>query len=336
MTLNKHVLFYFITGCLLFISFTSSSFASTAGSQAGISFTEKNYTEEESGPLKEDNASGNTTENKTSSNFPQTGEKNATHWVLGIVLLTISFIVLTRIRRGDRLEMKIKMMMVTGLICGGALLGTATSVFAEEGSEPGKTPQEEVTGSEDGKGGTSHGYINLTPGDDEDEEPTEPILPTDPPGGTGNEGILTLDNVAPLLFDIHKLEGKEQVYTSVVDNSNIQVTDKRGDEAGWNVQVSQTEFIDVTDKKKVLKGAKLVLPVGKLSTAGTNVSLEPIANSVEVNDKPAVLMNAKKDTGAGTWTDVFNKDEIELTVPAGNKTGEYMSTVTWALMDAPA
>lgn len=335
MKINKHVLFYFVMAWLLVTSFTPSSFASTAGSQAGISFTEKNYKEEESGPLNEDSPSRDTRENKTSSMFPQTGEINEKHFLLGIVLTAISFIVLTRIRRGDRIEMKFKMMMVTGLICGGALLGTATSVFAEEGNEPEKTPQEEVTGSEDGKSGTSHGYIKLTPGDD-DENPTEPILPTDPPGGTGNEGILTLDNVAPLLFDIHKLEGKEQVYTSSVDNSNVQVTDKRGDEAGWNVQISQTEFIDVTDKDKILKGAKLVLPVGKLTTGGTNVSFAPTANSVEVNDTPAVLLNAEKDTGAGTWTDVFNKDEIELTVPAGNKTGEYMSTVTWALMDAPA
>ncbi|MEG0781566.1 WxL domain-containing protein, partial [Carnobacterium sp.] len=37
----------------------------------------------------------------------------------------------------------------------------------------------------------------------------------------------------------------------------------------------------------------------------------------------------------GTWTNFFDKDEIKLTVPAGNKKGEYMSTVTWTLMDAP-
>ncbi|CAD5897172.1 conserved exported hypothetical protein [Carnobacterium maltaromaticum] len=225
--------------------------------------------------------------------------------------------------------MKLKMMVVTGLICSGILAGTASSVMADG------APQNVITGSEDGKGATSHGHINLTAGDGEGEDgSTEPTKPTIPPGETGNKGDLTLDNVAPLLFDTHKLEGKEQVYTSIVTDSNIQVTDKRGEEAGWHVQVTQTPFTDVVDNTKVLKGAKLVLPVGILEDTG-NVSLSPETYSVEVNDEAATLMNATKGSGAGTWTSVFNKDQIKLTIPAGNKTGEYMSTVTWALMNAP-
>lgn len=226
--------------------------------------------------------------------------------------------------------MKLKMMVVTGLMCSGILTGAASSVMADE-TVP---PQNIVTGSEDGKGGTSRGYIKLTPGD-EDEGETPPTKPTVPPGGTGNKGVLTLDNVAPLLFNSHKLEGKEQVYTSVVVDSNIQVTDKRGEEAGWHVQVTQTPFVDMVDATKVLKGAKLILPVGTLEETG-NVSLAPEVRGVEVNAVASVLMNAAKGSGAGTWTNIFDKDEIKLTVPAGNKTGEYMSTVTWALVDAPA
>lgn len=218
--------------------------------------------------------------------------------------------------------MKLKMMIVTGLIGSIVLAGSASAA-----------EKDEVKGSVDGKGGESHGYIKLTPGDSEGGV-TDPTEPTDPPGGTGNEGDLTLDNIAPLLFDTHKLEGKEQVYTSVVTNSNIQVTDKRGEEAGWNVQVSQTAFVDKVDATKILKGTKLILPVGRLKDLG-NVSLAPELRSVEVNTNPAILMNAVKGSGAGTWTNIFNKDDIKLTVPAGNKKGEYMSTVTWTLMDAP-
>ena len=220
--------------------------------------------------------------------------------------------------------MKLKTMTMLGLIGSGMLLGASTSTAA---------PQDVVTGSEDGKGGTSHGYINLTPGDS-DTGKTDPTDPTDPSGETGNEGILTIDHVVPLLFSSHKLEGKEQVYNSVVDRPNVQVTDKRGEEAGWNVQVSQTAFVDQTDATKTLKGAKLVLPVGTLKDVG-NVSLAPELYAVEVNDAPATFMNAKTGSGAGTWTNFFDKDEIKLTVPAGNKKGEYMSTVTWTLMDAP-
>ncbi|MGO2962843.1 MAG: WxL domain-containing protein [Carnobacterium maltaromaticum] len=219
--------------------------------------------------------------------------------------------------------MKLRMILVMGLIGSTMLAGSASAAI-----------QDEVKGSADGKGGESHGYIQLTPGDAEEGGATEPTEPTDPPGGTDNEGDLTLDNIAPLLFDTHKLEGNEQVYTSIVTNSNVQVTDKRGEEAGWNLQVSQTAFVDKVDATKVLKGTKLILPIGTLKDLG-NVSLAPELRSVELNENPAILMNATKGSGAGTWTNIFNKDEVQLTVPAGNKTGEYMSTVTWTLMDAP-
>lgn len=222
--------------------------------------------------------------------------------------------------------MNSKKLIITGLISTSFLFSAGTIGFA--------APEDTIKGSVDGKGGTSHGYIKLTPGDIA-EGPTTPIKPTVPPGGTGNTGSLTIDNVAPLLFDKHKLEGKEKVYTSVVADSNVQVTDKRGEEAGWNLQVSQTAFKDSTDATKILKGAKLILPVGAIETAGTNVSLSPIVSEVELNETPTVLMHALAGSGAGTWTSVFNKDEIKLTVPAGNKNGEYLSTITWTLIDAP-
>lgn len=222
--------------------------------------------------------------------------------------------------------MSSKKMLVTGLISTSFLFSTGTVAFS--------APEDTIIGSENGKSGTSHGYIKLTPGDNT-EGPTKPTKPTVPPGGTDNTGSLTVDNVAPLLFDTHKLEGKEQVYTSVVADSNVQVTDKRGEEAGWNLQVSQTAFVDSTDATKILKGAKLILPIGVIETAGTNVSLSPIVSEVELNETPTVLMHALAGSGAGTWTSVFNKDEIKLTVPAGNRNGEYRSTVTWSLLDAP-
>ena len=309
----------------MFFSFTVTSFANTATSQAGISFTEKEDMGAGNTSLPKNKDLPNTGVDRTSSKLPQTGETaDGNLLITGLVFLGAAIAVeKLRTKRGGR-KMKLKTMTMLGLIGSGMLLGASTSTAA---------PQDVVTGSEDGKGGTSHGYINLTPGDTDDEI-TEPEEPTVPPGGTGNKGILTLDNIAPLLFSTHKLDGKEQVYTSVVENSNIQVTDKRGEEAGWNVQVSQTPFKDMIDETKVLKGAKLVLPAGTVKAEG-NISLAPTVRSVEINADLAVLMNAATGSGAGTWRTVFDKDEIKLTVPAGNKKGEYMSTVTWTLMDAP-
>lgn len=216
--------------------------------------------------------------------------------------------------------------VVLVVFLGSAILGATTVVKA--------APQDEILGSTNGLGGTSHGYIKLTPGD-VTVGPVAPVKPTTPKGDTGNAGPLTIDNVAPLLFDTHKLEGKEQVYTSSVVGSNVQVTDNRGEEAGWSVQVSQTQFKDVVDPLKILKGAKLTLPVGTIETAGTNVSLQPMVYAVEVNETPVTLINAAKGSGAGTWVNTFAEKDLKLTVPAGNRNGEYMSTVTWSLTDAP-
>ncbi|CAD5897457.1 Extracellular domain protein [Carnobacterium maltaromaticum] len=311
---------------VLFFTFSSISLADTATSQAGIYFTEGEEVkvEDESGTHQKNQVLPNTEGNRMGSNLPQTGEyQDLNLLIIGLILLMISMLVgKLKIKRGGRM-MKLKTMTMVGLIGSGMLVGTSLVHAA---------PQDEVTGSTDGKGGTSHGYINLTAGD---TGPKDPLEPTVPPGGTGNEGVLTLDNVAPLLFSTHKLDGKEQVYTSVVENSNIQVTDVRGEETGWHVQVSQTPFKDITDETKVLKGTTLILPAGVVKPDEGNVSLAPTVRSVEVNADVATLMNATSGTGAGTWRTVFDKDEVKLTVAAGNKKGEYMSTVTWTLSDAP-
>lgn len=320
---------FMLGGISLFFLFTFSSIsmANTANSQAGISFTEKEEVGAGGEILQKNKELPNTQTDRTSLTLPQTGEsKDWKLLIVGWVLL----VAVAVIKRGG-IKMKLKMMAAVGLIGSGMLVGTSV-VNAEETAVQEETPvQEEIKGSANGKGGTSHGYINLTQGDDTITEPEEPTVP---PGGTHNKGVLTLDNIAPLLFSTHKLDGQQQVYTSVVENSNVQVTDKRGDEAGWHVQVSQTPFVDKLDSTKVLKGTTLILPAGVVKSAG-NISVAPTVNAVEVNADLATLMSAAKGSGAGTWRTVFDKDEVKLTVAAGNKKGEYMSTVTWALMDAP-
>ncbi|MDZ5760709.1 WxL domain-containing protein [Carnobacterium maltaromaticum] len=321
----KHVLLFFFS-LLLCLNVSSVALANTTSSHVGIYFTEKIKEKEKEGV--NNKAISNSLDeksNETSSYLPQTGEHQEKLFIKknNVLMLGIFLLIFSIIEKKRRKKMKLRMMLVTGIIGSTMLAGPASAAI-----------QDEVKGSTDGKSGESHGYIKLIPGNPEEGGVTEPAEPTDPPGGTDNEGDLTLDNIAPLLFETHKLEGKEQVYTSVVTNSNVQVTDKRGEEAGWNVQVSQTDFVDSVDKNKILKGAKLILPIGKLKDLG-NVSLAPELFSIEVNNNPAVLMNAATGSGAGTWTNIFDKDEIKLTVPAGNKTGEYMSTITWTLMDAP-
>nr|WP_207696053.1 WxL domain-containing protein [Enterococcus sp. DIV0212c]MBO1354576.1 WxL domain-containing protein [Enterococcus sp. DIV0212c] len=198
----------------------------------------------------------------------------------------------------------------------------------------------EVTGTSDGKGATSQAHMTLMPGDGA-TDPTDPIVPTDPEepgGGTGNKGPLTIDNVTPLEFGEHKLAGGESIYSTTSKKPNVQVTDSRGEGKGWTLQITSSEFKDIKDSKKILKGAVLTLPIGTLQTTTGNVSEKPESKEVKLNtDKPSTenLLVAKAKAGMGTWANEFDAKAVTVKVPAGNFAGEYVSTLTWTMLDAP-
>jgi hypothetical protein len=50
---------------------------------------------------------------------------------------------------------------------------------------------------------------------------------------------------------------------------------------------------------------------------------------------PQILMRADVNTGLGTWVDKLDPSSIKISVPSGNLAGDYVSTLTWSLVDAP-
>lgn len=180
---------------------------------------------------------------------------------------------------------------------------------------------------------TSQGSVSLIT--DPDPGPVDPLFPTDPPGDTGNAGLLTIDNVAHIQFGEQKLSGNQEVHTSLIEDSNIQITDRRGSAAAWKVIVSATEFKDYTTKE-VLKGVEIFLPRSRVQASEpTNVSDVPISHSIRVNAEPSIIMQSSPNGSLGTWVKIFDKDEIKLTIPTGNPVGEFHSTLTWSLLDVP-
>lgn len=192
-------------------------------------------------------------------------------------------------------------------------------------------------GTEDGKGAKSHAHMILKAAENPDV-PTDPMDPSDPDGGTGNVGTLTIDNVTPLEFGEHELSGGESVYYTMSKNPNVQITDNRGEGNGWTLQVTSSSFTDINDKDKQLKGAVLTLPAGEIKTTTGNVSNKPVVNEVSLNtDEPSTetLMMANPNSGMGTWEDLFDSSKLSIKVPAGNFAGEYVSTLTWTMLDTP-
>lgn len=172
--------------------------------------------------------------------------------------------------------------------------------------------------------------------------PTEPVKPIEPaePGGeeTGNAGPLSIDYVTNFNFGEHELETSQIVYNleDKPTNANVQVTDNRGTGDGWTLQVSLSEF--TTAEKVTLKGAELALPVREVKSVIGNISNAPDfeKDMVLTPGSLQTLMSAKEEAGMGTWAAMYDSENIALSVPSGNHSGQYEAKLTWTLADVPA
>jgi hypothetical protein len=225
-----------------------------------------------------------------------------------------------------------------------------------------KTYADDPTNPTDGASMHSIGTITYVtdsditnPIDPTDPDPTDPITPTDP-GDHENPtpGPLSIDYVSNLRFGSQKTTGADTTYYADLDHVKdstgtdknlpnfVQVTDKRGSNAGWHLTVTQDEqFKSGTEE---LTGASLTLDHATLSTPDGGVA--PTANQA-ITLKPGTasdVVDSKSDQGTGTWLDRFGTDEAEgktsvsLFVPGKTKKvqGEYKTSLTWTLTDSPA
>jgi len=125
----------------------------------------------------------------------------------------------------------------------------------------------------------------------------------------------------------------------------VQVTDKRGSQAGWNLSVTQNGQLKTTDDDELI-GASLSMTDGALiSTVDNKYAPELTATNVLIPDQKAPLMNAEKGKGMGTWLYKFGTDTntdaakaVTLSVPGKSVklAKEYKTTLTWSLENTPA
>lgn len=170
---------------------------------------------------------------------------------------------------------------------------------------------------------------------------TDPMIPSeDGDGATGHAGSLTIDNVTNLNFGSHKVSASKEIYETISVSPNVQVTDKRGTGAGWDLKVASSTF-NTADGTE-LKGAFLRFKAGRTSTQLNNASASAATHAIsfELDGSAQSIMSATADKGLGTWVNLlFNKvghnDYVYLEVPSGNKAGVYTAELDWSLSDAP-
>ncbi len=237
--------------------------------------------------------------------------------------------------------------IMSGLLVSATVLGLGITAQAAEG---------DVTTIDGIKDVNSKATITVKQGGGT----TDPEAPNEPDGKTDQEGPLSIDNVIVFAFQDMELSGSTQrIPLKATTAQNVQVTDKRGTGAGWNLQVQQSELTDETDPAniKTLKGAYIEFANPRIVAGEDNVGndLAPVANTNTLfsnNTEFMRLMNAESEVvdgngyGMGTWLEYFDNDApgedgiaengIKLVVPAsGNMVGDYKGTVTWRLSDGP-
>lgn len=238
------------------------------------------------------------------------------------------------------------------------------SLFLATAILAGMTLAPATTFAADGGNYDSNGVITFTPNTDitdpvDPVDPTNPVKPVDPTDPTGPKpgtaGPLSIDYASSLDFGTQKITSKDEVYKAkpqkyLDKDSNektgpnfVQVTDNRGTETGWTLQMKQNSQFQTVDAEE-LTGAEITFKNGNVVTASD--SGKPTGEATIVADPSGalkVVMAATDGQGAGTYlldwgTDAATAAEsIELSVPGSTTkyAKKYSTTFTWVLSDTP-
>ena len=124
----------------------------------------------------------------------------------------------------------------------------------------------------------------------------------------------------------------------------VQVTDNRGTESGWTLNVRQNgQFKTAEDQE--LTAAQIRLTKGTVVTPSLSPKPSNVSSTITLNPNGAqsLVMSAQDGEGAGTylmsWGDSLAAamDSIELEVPGSTTkyASQYNTTFTWLLTDTP-
>lgn len=228
---------------------------------------------------------------------------------------------------------------------------------------------------------TAKGVVEFVPNSDptnpvdpENPDPNKPVQPIDPtnPGGKPNEGTagpLSIDYASSFDFGKNKISNQDQIYYANAqrysdghsDTANyVQVTDNRGNNAGWQLTVKQTNQLTATSPtlNKILTGAQITIEEPHVaSVAKSKAPVAAAKITLNPSGSESMVMSAKVESGSGTWVDYWGKVEkttvsnennqkeavnitkaVSLSVPGitPKDAVKYQTNLIWTLSDTPA
>ncbi|MBQ0138970.1 MAG: WxL domain-containing protein [Kurthia sp.] len=203
---------------------------------------------------------------------------------------------------------------------------------------------------------------------DPTKPPVKPIDPTNPDGpNPGTAGPLSIDYASSIDFGLNEISNEDKTYYAnpqtydegTDDTANyVQVTDRRGTNAGWSLSVKQNgQFKNETTQNKELVGSTISLVDGTIASPTTNAVL-PTTTAAKLDPTGTAsspIVSAAKTQGSGTFAssfgeletvkitsgdeekDVIKNTGISLEVPGNTPKDavDYTTSLTWILTDAP-
>lgn len=245
------------------------------------------------------------------------------------------------------------------------LAGGSVGVFADE------APSLET------RNVTSGGQVEFTPSDNDELEVLPPEQGPDAPDVDiqpeipGTTGPLSIVNVAHMNFGSQVISNQDKTYNMVAEMQPLretgemvpyvsfaQVQDVRGTNAGWDLQVSMSDFTSNT-QNSVLTGAEIEFVDSRIEYGGINQNNAPSNHEAGLvlrpNSAGISVMKAEMGEGAGAssvvWGDqaslnaqfadeeieVVENDMIRLSIPGSTAKDAttYTSTLSWELTSTP-
>lgn len=152
---------------------------------------------------------------------------------------------------------------------------------------------------------------------------------------TFTAGILSLQSVPTISFGTNTISNT-LTYNAAAD-SDIIVSDLRGNGEGWRVTVALSAFND---------GANSSLPGASIGVTGAAVTGEPGSVSGLPTSEPSITLNSNDtavevfsagvDCGMGQWTSSWASGNTTLTIVQDTAfVGTHTATLSWSLYDAP-
>lgn len=264
--------------------------------------------------------------------------------------------------------MKLLNLATIGLLSTSILAGGVTA-FAEEVRNV--TTDGEISFTAVDEDGDGEDTVVIPP--EGEEGPDVEIPPVEGPDG-GNTGPLTIAYAPTMNFGSQVISNQDRDYSMVAEMQQLagttgdenkvpyvsfaQVQDTRGTNAGWDLQVSLSDFVSGT-QNGTLTGAEISLHDPRIQYEGNDVENAPAAHTSGLTLRPGAgavsVMTADITKGAGAssvvWGDqaaldaqlededvnVVRNDAVVLSIPGSTAkdAATYESTLTWELTATP-